>query len=78
MRHHGDDFFGAVVEVAKAGLAAGEQGFAGEGVWVCGKVGGFVWVEGVDGGEVEGGEFGGDDGDGGACVAGFVGIFWSG
>lgn len=62
------------VEGADAGAAAGEEGrFEGE---VLGAGGGeLVWVDGVDGGEVDHGVFFGEFGDGAPDVAGLGGGF---
>lgn len=57
-------------------MAAREDGTAGECVGVGVQVGGFVGVGGVESGVVEVGELLGYGGDGGARVAGFVGVFW--
>ena len=72
MRDYGDEFFGAGVQVAETGLAAGEHGTAGEGVR-GGR--GFGRVGWVDGAEVDGGEERFERGDWTACVAGLVGVF---
>lgn len=71
MGDYSDDFFRAGVEGAEAGLAAGDGCGAGEGIRA-----GFGGPEGVDGCVVEMWEEGFHVGDGAACVAGFIGVFW--
>jgi hypothetical protein len=75
MRDHSNHFLGAGVQVLEACLAAGENGFLGEGVRVGGEICCFVGERGVDGTEIVLGEFLGYFWEGSAGVAWFVGVF---